>query len=260
MNRRDACRAIAAAFITPLAARGIQLLDDARPTLFKTTDYITIPLRIHVLKSDALSDLNCLLKDADLRRILGKVNGIWRQAGVHWGVETIVHEPAANVERLQAARDEKGANALRAYRMIRPPASRKFDGLHVYYIHKFPVNGVYYGDRTALVQDSARLRPVPGGIDEPIPRVTAHELGHALGLPHRQDRTNLLASGTNGTSLNVDEVMRAREFAAKMPGSMTFSALRENLKRVEAEVDKAQSQRLRGWLREIETGPSSTKP
>ncbi len=54
--------------------------------------------------------------------------------------------------------------------------------MDVYYIHAFAANGVFLGDRTAFVQETAQLRPVPGGIDEPLPRVTAHELGHALGL------------------------------------------------------------------------------
>ena len=42
-----------------------------------------------------------------------------------------------------------------------------------------PVNGVYAGKDYAIVQETASLRPVEGGIDEPIPRVTAHELAHA---------------------------------------------------------------------------------
>src|SRR2546421_9114516 len=68
-----------------------------------------------------------------------------------------------------------------------------------------------------FLQEIAALRPVPGGTDEPLPRVTSHELGHGLGLPHRQDRTNLMASGTTGTSLNEEEIQTARHKAESLP-------------------------------------------
>ena len=44
-----------------------------------------------------------------------------------------------------------------------------------------------------------------------------HELGHAFGLPHRQDTTNLMASGTTGIWLNADEIRQVREQALKLP-------------------------------------------
>ena len=35
--------------------------------------------------------------------------------------------------------------------------------------------------------------------------VTAHEIGHNLGLPHIEDNTNLLDEGSNGTNLNSNQ-------------------------------------------------------
>ncbi len=65
------------------------------------------------------------------------------------------------------------------------------------------------------MKDTASLRKVEGGIDEPLPRVSSHELGHAFGLPHRQNTTNLMASGTTGIWLNGEEVKQVRETARK---------------------------------------------
>jgi hypothetical protein len=44
-------------------------------------------------------------------------------------------------------------------------------------------------------------------------RTTAHEIGHQLGLPHRQNTTNLLASGTTGWTLNAAEIATVRATA-----------------------------------------------
>ncbi len=218
--------------------------------------FLVIPLRVHVLTSNQLPDADCKLTDADVRRIIGKVNGIWSKAGVHFGLDSIVREPAARVARFKLARslydDAAGQGGSRTplglFRLLIPDgSSRRFDGLHVYYLHALPVNGVYLGEDLAIVQETAWLRAVEGGLDEPLPRVTAHELGHALGLSHRQDRTNLLASGTTGTLLNAAEVAHARQVAAELPGTFTTTALRE----VAAHAPADRARRLWNWLAEI---------
>jgi hypothetical protein len=211
-------------------------------------EFVVIPIKVHVLSSTDLPDVNCGLTDADIKRVLGKVNGIWHQAGVHWGLDTLVREPAAKQEEFQAAlklrEDAEGD-------MLAPEGSRSSEGVDVYYIHKFSVNGVYLGNRMAFVQETAKLRPVPGGIDEPLPRVTAHELGHALGLPHRQDRTNLLASGNNGTTLNEAEVARSRKRAESMPGSLNVPDLRKKVEELLAKGETSEARKLLAWLAEV---------
>ena len=82
------------------------------------------------------------------------------------------------------------------------------------YVKEVKPNGFFHAG-LIVVKDTASLRPVEGGIDEPLPRVTSHEIGHALSLLHRQDRTNLRASGTTGFLLTDAEVKAAREIAAK---------------------------------------------
>ena len=207
-------------------------------------DFLVLPLRVHILSATDLPAIECGLTDDDIARIVGKVNGIWHKAGIHWALGPIVREPAANQDRFKALEPKEGRKPLTLYRMLVPEQSRADEGIDVYYLHAFPVNGVFFGNRTAFVQETAKLRPVLGGIDEPLPRVTAHELGHALGLPHRQDRTNLLASGTSGTLLNRDEVERVRGRAPRMPGVLTEPDLRRQFDQAKDKGDAVEVARL----------------
>ena len=93
-----------------------------------------------------------------------------------------------------------------------PKACLCATALNVFYVKEVRPNGFFHSG-LIVVKDTASLKTVEGGIDEPIPRVTSHEIGHALTLSHRQDRTNLMASGTTGFSLNDAEIAAAREKA-----------------------------------------------
>ena len=192
------------------------LVDPPRET------FLILPLHVHVLRCADRPDLDCALTDDDVHRVVGKVNAIWHRAGVHFRLEPILREKAEHVQEFAEKTNDPAVNtSLDEYRQLAPAASRALAGLHVYYIHRFSVNGVFLGGRMCFVQETAKLRPVEDGIDEPLPRVTSHELGHSLGLPHRQDVTNLMASGTTGTKLNAAEVEIVRGKARKVDGVMT---------------------------------------
>ena len=157
---------------------------------------LTVPVRVHLLRSEQEAALNTTLTEADVARIFGKVNKIWAQAGIRFEVDS-----TAVTHMLAAGR------AMPQERLLKT-------GLNVCYVKHLEENGFWTGE-LVIVKDTAALKKVPGGLDEPIPRVTAHELGHALGLAHRQEVTNLMASGTTGFSLSESEIKTARERAAK---------------------------------------------
>lgn len=168
---------------------------------------IVVPVRVHLVQSATVPAMHTTLTEADVRRIFGKVNTVWAQAGIRFAIESIVRTEAAALTEELAQRPE----FTRVKTMI-PKASLSATALNVCYVQQVTPNGFFAGE-IIVVKDTARLRPVEGGLDEPLPRVTSHEIGHALSLNHRQDTTNLMASGTTGFSLNEAEIRAAREKA-----------------------------------------------
>ncbi|MDB5323179.1 MAG: Matrixin [Phycisphaerales bacterium] len=211
-----------------------------------------MPLNVHVLSCKDRANVDCKLTDADIARIVGKVNGVWHKAGIHFCLDSVLHEEAENVVAFEEKRSAPdGAAMLSIYRMLAPAATRGRPGLHVYYVHELPPNGVYLGQNVCFVKETAALRKVEGGIDEPLPRVTAHELGHGLGLPHRQNTTNLMASGTTGTLLNEAEVTVARGRAAKIDGAMTVEACAGAAEAAKSKGQIEQATLLQRYLSEL---------
>jgi len=77
-------------------------------------------------------------------------------------------------------------------------------------------NGYYDGEYIQM-SDAPVLAPAENPARSSAARTAAHELGHALELPHRQDSDdNLMRSRTYGWQLNAQEIQRARETAASI--------------------------------------------
>jgi hypothetical protein len=165
---------------------------------------ITLPVRVHLVQSDTMPDMHTTLTEADIRRIFEKVNVVWAQAGIQFEIESIGPTTAVELKPEMRLKSE----FERVHSMI-PKARLSAEAIDICYVKEVKPNGFYYGE-PIVVKDAAKLKEVPGGLDEPLPRVTSHEIGHALGLKHRQDTTNLMQSGTTGFSLNEAEIATAR--------------------------------------------------
>lgn len=184
--------------------------------VWKASDFRIVPVRVHLLRAPDTA-AGTVLQSTDIERIFKKANGIWHAAGVHLWVESIVSEMPAAME----AHKEDKELPLEALLPLRPKESNSEDSFHLYYIHAMSPNGIYMNRDALFVKETAKLKEVPGGIDEPLPRVSAHELGHGMGLPHRQNTTNLMASGTTGTSLNAAEIEIVRTTLVRFPWVLT---------------------------------------
>jgi hypothetical protein len=185
---------------------------------FTFDDWIVAPLRVHLLTASNAPAVHTTLKEADVHRILKKINGIWAQAGISFWIESLVREEALPFS------PEMGQHNLRGLLALRPEATKATNVFHLYYVKKFSVNGVYLGE-AMFVKDTAALREVPGGIDEPLPRVSSHEIGHAFTLQHCTNESHLMFRGTTGTNLDSVEIRQARDAAKQVPWIQPASAI-----------------------------------
>jgi hypothetical protein len=148
------------------------------------TPVYRINLRVHNGQST--------LPAADLRTLLGEMNFIWwSQAGVCFEITSTKDDITGR------------------------------DGLDIWFVPLVPdpvgVNGVYKGDHDIWSRDHPSLRPAPNPVTHPAARTSAHELGHALTLPHyngyADSAESLMSSGTLGWHLHAFQIQAARTHA-----------------------------------------------
>lgn len=141
-----------------------------------------IPLRVHIGTSGRPAP--------DFVNMLDEINEIWlSQAGICFEGELVSHD---------RMRD---------------------DGLDIWFMPRLGSgdewNGLFENDHDIRVRDVPILRPAAHPARDPAARTAAHEFGHALGLPHRQDSDdNLMRSKSYGWRLGEAEALSARRAAS----------------------------------------------
>jgi hypothetical protein len=142
-----------------------------------------ISLRVHLGESGR--------SPADFKVILEEINDIWlSQAGICFEIQIVL-----NNEPLK-------------------------QGMDIWFLPVLPggpdLNGYFRDEHHIQVRDTPALGPAPHPAHYPAARTAAHEFGHGLSLPHRQDSDdNLMRSKTYGWQLNGREIQEARRAAAE---------------------------------------------
>lgn len=168
-------------------------------------DFLVVQVRVHLLTEDSGSPLNSSMTAARVEQTWPAINRIWAAGAIRFQLETVLTEAA----RPGPIPDHPHKASPEWLRVHLPIDQRGTNVLNVYFVEQCSVNGICFPD-AIVVKPRPELRPVPGGTDNPLARVIAHELGHALGLAHRLDYDNLMSPGTTGTKLNAAEISQAR--------------------------------------------------
>ena len=171
---------------------------------------ITLRVRAHLMRSVAHPRLQTTLTDKEVRAIFDEVNAIWSPAAVRFELEAI-----DSLHALEIAPKRWFIKDRDWVKAAIPTQQLSATAIDVCFVKEMGPNGFFYGEPVVVCQNP-EFHKVSGGAASIVARVTAHELGHVLFLQHRQERTNLMASGKNGVALNLQEIMDARKRALEI--------------------------------------------
>jgi hypothetical protein len=181
----------------------------------------TVPVKFHVMQSQ-WPPLNGDITEHELHIVISKVNEIWAQAGIQFSLHRY---------RKLAASNEKPYMDMLRHQVSRSKEQRiellkstcQVPNLQVSYIEVCIIGelfnyggGVYYNDDKPLAMWPTKLNKRKWHNAASL----AHELGHALGLPHNYLSPQYLMQGMGATILNSkkqffkltgDEINSARE-------------------------------------------------
>lgn len=161
---------------------------------------LTLTLTVYLI-DDASGKTSSQRTEQEITALLTQVNTIWEPAAIVIELQQVkrIEIPAVLFEAILLGDFDKFYQAA---------AAKTFDIsndslITGFYLNPLFANGVAPpGRHSFFVTDNPTV---------PVERVTAHEIGHILGLHHALDDTQkLMYSGTAGTTLTAAEIIVAR--------------------------------------------------
>lgn len=188
------------------------------------TDLLTVPVRVHLLRSDVAS-LDADLPESELPRLFAAVDEIWAQACIHFELESTITETvsADGAAQFEAATDMMMvADALTA---LLPRDAMLDPGVNVFVIRdlgSLRAGGRYFEPLDSVVWSDTRMDG-----SRTSPAILAHELGHSLSLTHYDGpgfEQNLMQAGGPGVDISMSRELTADQVAAARAQAATGDA------------------------------------
>ncbi len=165
-------------------------------------DPISLPVRVHLLASDFVANLDTKIGEADVREFFDEVNSHWRPAGIRWEVESIMDVDAERqlaFRRITSGEQaiDVSAEAYDVFSQLCPREQWLEGGWNVCFVSEFPWVATNFREGFVVVGEfDARGERVQ-------PFALARELGETLGAldaPSCTSRFLQEGEDPNGTS------------------------------------------------------------
>ena len=164
------------------------------------SETMTLPVRVFLAKSEVSNKINCTMSEEDLAEVFTVVNENWAPANIHWSLESVQElrvEPNVAHEYQESLKTNPRRANMKVLIDSFPNDQRLSKGFNVFIVESMGkgAGGVFrpkpYGDVIYAHQS-------PRGFA--VPAILAHELGHALSLPHTvfEKNNNLMMGSAPG--------------------------------------------------------------
>lgn len=215
----------------PLLFPLVAACESSGATAPQEPDTLVLDVRVHLLTSPDSEALTTTFSEEEVIPLFQEVNRVWDQAGIEWSVEEVVAVEARNGEEFEAIIRGDAPPDARVFQGAIPADRLSGEAWNVFLIRDLGgfAGGIYFPGLPAVLQPELDPFGVRG-VDGALVRILAHELGHALSLPHVPctGSGNLMAPGCaagDRTRLAPEQIEAARAQAASGPyqgGAPTF--------------------------------------